>query len=333
MIKFFGAKVLHDVVDRAVQIHGALGYSGDMPLEMLYRFARHARFVDGADEVHRELVARHELRGYEVPGRRRAERARPDPPRGRAAQVRGRSSRLKRTRPSTPLKSLRTDRLYQDEFSSGRAEGSSWRSKRHEVLTAATDRFGRDGYEHTKWADIAADIGVGATALYHYFESKQHCLYEIMDEAIEDFRGRFVAVVADERDPVRAIEAVMAECFDLSEHDVLRNRVLVAEQGRLSSPSTSEREEQARLAARSRMRELEFAWASFLAARDARRRDPGDRPAPAHARRARPLQQHLALVPPERDDRPGSGGRVLHGAGTRHDRPPPAARELERAAA
>ena len=67
MIKFFGAKVLHDVIDRAVQIHGSLGYSGDMPLEMLYRFARHARFVDGADEVHRELVARHELRRYEVP--------------------------------------------------------------------------------------------------------------------------------------------------------------------------------------------------------------------------------------------------------------------------
>jgi TetR/AcrR family transcriptional regulator, cholesterol catabolism regulator len=144
-------------------------------------------------------------------------------------------------------------------------KGGRGRSKRQEVLIAATDRFGRDGYEHTKWADIAADIGVGATALYHYFESKQHCLYEIMDEAIEDFRSRFVAIVADERDPVRAFEAVMAECFDLSEHDVLRNRVLVAEQGRLSSPSSSEREEQARQAARSRMRELEFAWASFLA--------------------------------------------------------------------
>ena len=67
MIKFFGAKVLHDVVDRAVQIYGAQGYSGDLPLEMLYRFARHARFVDGADEVHRELVSRHALRGYEAP--------------------------------------------------------------------------------------------------------------------------------------------------------------------------------------------------------------------------------------------------------------------------
>src|SRR3954453_5703483 len=78
MIKFFGAKVLHDVIDRAVQIHGSLGYSGDMPLEMLYRFARHARFVDGADEGQREpgagparrpppLAPPHELRGYEVP--------------------------------------------------------------------------------------------------------------------------------------------------------------------------------------------------------------------------------------------------------------------------
>jgi acyl-CoA dehydrogenase len=67
MIKYYGAKVLHDVVDRAVQIHGALGYSGDMPLEALYRFARHARFVDGADEVHREAVARRLLRAYEAP--------------------------------------------------------------------------------------------------------------------------------------------------------------------------------------------------------------------------------------------------------------------------
>jgi acyl-CoA dehydrogenase len=67
LIKFFGAQVLHDVVDRALQIHGGLGYSTDMPLEALYRYARHARFVDGADEVHRESVARQILRAYEAP--------------------------------------------------------------------------------------------------------------------------------------------------------------------------------------------------------------------------------------------------------------------------
>ena len=67
LIKFFGAKVLHDVIDRALQLHGGLGYSTDMPLEMLYRYARHARFVDGADEVHREAVARQILRTYTAP--------------------------------------------------------------------------------------------------------------------------------------------------------------------------------------------------------------------------------------------------------------------------
>jgi acyl-CoA dehydrogenase len=85
LIKFFGAGVLHDVVDRALQIHGSLGYSTDMPLEAMYRYARGARFYDGPDEVHRESVARQILRGYEpapggvpsehVPTRREAARA------------------------------------------------------------------------------------------------------------------------------------------------------------------------------------------------------------------------------------------------------------------
>jgi acyl-CoA dehydrogenase len=67
LIKFYGAKVLHDVVDRAVQAHGALGYSTDLPLEAMYRFARAARIYDGPDEVHRASVARQVLRGYEAP--------------------------------------------------------------------------------------------------------------------------------------------------------------------------------------------------------------------------------------------------------------------------
>jgi acyl-CoA dehydrogenase len=67
LIKFFGAQVLHDVVDRALQVHGALGYSTDLPLEAMYRHARAARFYDGPDEVHRASVARRILRGYEAP--------------------------------------------------------------------------------------------------------------------------------------------------------------------------------------------------------------------------------------------------------------------------
>jgi acyl-CoA dehydrogenase len=51
-------------------VHGALGYSGDRPLEQMYRTARAARIYDGPDEVHKESVARRILRGYpavEVP--------------------------------------------------------------------------------------------------------------------------------------------------------------------------------------------------------------------------------------------------------------------------
>jgi acyl-CoA dehydrogenase len=67
LIKFYGAGVLHDVVDRALQAHGALGYSTDLPLEAMYRYARAARIYDGPDEVHRQSVARRVLRGYAPP--------------------------------------------------------------------------------------------------------------------------------------------------------------------------------------------------------------------------------------------------------------------------
>jgi acyl-CoA dehydrogenase len=67
MIKYFGARVLHDVIDRAIQVHGGLGFSADMPLEHMYRWARAARLVDGADEVHRVGVARRTLRDVQPP--------------------------------------------------------------------------------------------------------------------------------------------------------------------------------------------------------------------------------------------------------------------------
>jgi acyl-CoA dehydrogenase len=64
MIKFFGAKVLLDVIDRAIQVHGSLGFSSDIPLEAMYRHARAARIYDGPDEVHRVTVARQVLKDY-----------------------------------------------------------------------------------------------------------------------------------------------------------------------------------------------------------------------------------------------------------------------------
>jgi acyl-CoA dehydrogenase len=61
-IKWYVANALQRVVDRAVQVHGALGISGDTPLEAFYREARGARIYDGADEVHRDVVGRQLLR-------------------------------------------------------------------------------------------------------------------------------------------------------------------------------------------------------------------------------------------------------------------------------
>src|SRR5215208_6182595 len=114
-------------------------------------------------------------------------------------------------------------------------------TKRDEIVATATERFGRDGYEDTRWADIAADVGVGPTALYHYFESKQHCLFVIMDEAIEGFHGRFARTTAIEPDFLRALDQVFEDAFALTPLDVQRQRVLVAEQGLLARPRSSPR--------------------------------------------------------------------------------------------
>ncbi|WP_236035228.1 acyl-CoA dehydrogenase family protein [Alkalihalobacterium elongatum] len=64
MIKVYGAKVLHDVIDRAIQVHGALGVTADTPLEKMYRDARYARIYDGPDEVHTASIARRILKQY-----------------------------------------------------------------------------------------------------------------------------------------------------------------------------------------------------------------------------------------------------------------------------
>jgi acyl-CoA dehydrogenase len=80
VIKFWGAKVLYNVIDRAIQVHGSLGYTTDLPLEAMYRAARAARIYDGPDEVHKVTVARQVLKRYRpsevptehVPTRRKA---------------------------------------------------------------------------------------------------------------------------------------------------------------------------------------------------------------------------------------------------------------------
>jgi TetR/AcrR family transcriptional regulator, cholesterol catabolism regulator len=142
---------------------------------------------------------------------------------------------------------------------------TSARSKRADILRVATAIFGRDGFEHSKWADVAAEVGIGSTALYHYFESKLHCLYVIMADALEEDLRYIERITSESDDHVAALVTILRRLYDLDEQDVLRNRVLVSEQFLVGIHRESPREEEARQMARGRMRDLEFAWATFLA--------------------------------------------------------------------
>jgi acyl-CoA dehydrogenase len=68
LIKFFAARVLNDVIDRAIQVHGALGLTDRTPLAQMYAMARGARIYDGPDEVHRMVVSRRILKEFEGGG-------------------------------------------------------------------------------------------------------------------------------------------------------------------------------------------------------------------------------------------------------------------------
>jgi acyl-CoA dehydrogenase len=65
-IKFHVAGVLQSVLDRAIQVHGALGMTDDRPLAHWYRHERAARIYDGPDEVHKWVVARQMLASYKA---------------------------------------------------------------------------------------------------------------------------------------------------------------------------------------------------------------------------------------------------------------------------
>ena len=63
-IKFSAARVLQDVIDRAIQVHGARGLTDETPLAHMAMMARAGRIYDGPDEVHRQVVARRILKAF-----------------------------------------------------------------------------------------------------------------------------------------------------------------------------------------------------------------------------------------------------------------------------
>jgi acyl-CoA dehydrogenase len=72
MAKHFVANSLNRIIDRSIQVHGALGYSTDTPLADMYQHARWARFADGADEVHQMRIAQRTIAAYSDHGSTRS---------------------------------------------------------------------------------------------------------------------------------------------------------------------------------------------------------------------------------------------------------------------
>ncbi|MFL6024815.1 MAG: TetR/AcrR family transcriptional regulator [Marmoricola sp.] len=152
------------------------------------------------------------------------------------------------------------------------------RSKRALILTAAIESFGKDGYEHTKWATIADEVGIGQTALYHYFESKAHCLLTIMSLELSRSLERFRDVTTGVEPADTALRAAIEAAYDVKPREVLQMRILQNHIDLLATPRPTEKEEVERQRARTLVRDIEQEWTALIErgmkSKDFPKRDP-----------------------------------------------------------
>ncbi|MDQ0242118.1 TetR/AcrR family transcriptional regulator [Arthrobacter bambusae] len=138
------------------------------------------------------------------------------------------------------------------------------RSKRSAILDTAVTKFGADGFEATKWSTIADEVGIGQTALYHYFESKAHCLLTIIRLELAQSYQRFCKASQGRRSRLEELEAVLESVFDVSQKAIIQTRIVMANTDVLAAPRNSEREETERLACLELTREIENAWVQLF---------------------------------------------------------------------
>ncbi|GAB3571235.1 TetR/AcrR family transcriptional regulator [Amycolatopsis endophytica] len=138
------------------------------------------------------------------------------------------------------------------------------RSKRPAILAAAMEGFGEVGYEAIKWSEVADRVGIGQTALYHYFESKAHCLLTIMRLALRNSEAAFARAVADAEGTVPALRAAVRAAYSLTPGEVLQNRILQANMSVIANPRSSAREEHERQRCRELVAQIERNWSQLL---------------------------------------------------------------------
>ncbi|GAA4621954.1 TetR family transcriptional regulator KstR2 [Actinoallomurus vinaceus] len=138
------------------------------------------------------------------------------------------------------------------------------RSKRVAILAAAVDCFGETGFEATKWSTVAERVGIGQTALYHYFESKTHCLLTIMRLELQRSHDKFTEATAGVAEPADALRSAVRAAYDVSDQEVLQMRILHNHMDLLSGARKSKREEAERVAARQLVQVVERDWTNLL---------------------------------------------------------------------
>jgi TetR/AcrR family transcriptional regulator, cholesterol catabolism regulator len=132
-------------------------------------------------------------------------------------------------------------------------------------MDLAAREFASSGYRASKWGDVAEALGIGSTALYHYFASKEHCLFEIMSDTLRESRDHFVAVQEEFDNPRDVITAAVRHVFEGGELRIARIRLLMAEMNLLALPHTgSEQEREAFLAARTYAHDIVRDWTRYL---------------------------------------------------------------------
>jgi TetR/AcrR family transcriptional regulator, cholesterol catabolism regulator len=139
------------------------------------------------------------------------------------------------------------------------------RSKRKSILDAAIENFGEVGFEYTKWATISSRVGIGQTALYHYFESKAHCLLTIMRMELDRSLEAVKAATSGALDAEEALRAAVASAYaNASAQDALQRRILQNHMDMLSSPRQSEKEEVERQLSRELVHQIEDEWTAVV---------------------------------------------------------------------
>jgi AcrR family transcriptional regulator len=150
------------------------------------------------------------------------------------------------------------------------------RSKRSAIIDTAVSRIGESGYEATKWSTVADEVGIGQTALYHYFESKAHCLLTIMRLELAQSYQRFIVATQGQDSPALAVEAALNSAFEVTTAEMRQLRILVSNGDVLANPRQSEREEAERALCLELTHVIEDAWTDLLAKKLASTRDERD---------------------------------------------------------